>query len=136
MDAGIAHDKSLLPIVTLPVQFRDMWNGSRPTSSEMLLALSVLGEAVNDLRSYRFAPRRRQQRLYAEAYTWIASNDRSWPYAFCNLCDALRLAPESVRVQVLNDAPTGASLPYRSAALAPRAIAATRRPFGSTGRPA
>jgi hypothetical protein len=81
----------------------------------MILAVSVLGQAANDLQNFRFARRRRQQRLYREAYDWIASSDRSWPYAFPNLCDALRLSTESVRAKLLGDAPSVAPAGFRGA---------------------
>jgi hypothetical protein len=104
MNVGIPHEEAIAPELTLPVQFRDIWHGARAASPEMILAVSVLGQAANDLQSFRFARRRRQQQLYREAYDWVASSDRSWPYAFPNLCDALRLSTESARAQLLGDA--------------------------------
>ena len=51
----------------------------------------------------RFAKRRRQQRLYMEAHCWVASDDRQWPYAFCNVADMLNVAPERLRARLLGD---------------------------------
>jgi hypothetical protein len=118
MELAIAHEETIAPELTLPVQFHDLWHGSRAASPETILAVSVLGQAANDLQSFRFAPRRHQQRLYLEAYNWVASSDRSWPYAFLNLCDALRLAAESVRAQLLGDARSVAPAQVRNAARA------------------
>ena len=42
-----------------------------------------------------------RQRLYWEAYAWVASNDRSWPYSFVNLCELLDMVPDAVRQQLL-----------------------------------
>lgn len=105
MDDGMAQEELIAPELTLPVQFRDMWHGPGVGSPERLLAVSVLGQAANELQSFRFARRRQGQRLYMEAYQWVASNDRSWPYAFLNLCDALHLSASRVRGQLLGDAP-------------------------------
>ena len=81
----------------LPVQFQDIWHRTRYTSPERSLVLSVVWQAVIDLQKYRFAKRRRQQRLYMEAYRWVASADRQWPYSFENICAALKFEPESLR---------------------------------------
>jgi hypothetical protein len=58
---------------------------------------------VIDLQKHRFAARRRQQRLYMEAYRWVASDDRQWPYSFCNVADVLNVAPERLRAQLLGE---------------------------------
>jgi hypothetical protein len=118
MNPGIVEDDVLTPDLTLPIQFRDIWHGARFASPETILAVSVLGQAANDLQTYRFARRRRNQRLYSEAYNWVASDDRSWPYAFVNLCEALRLSTESVRARLLADALPAAQTHFRSAARA------------------
>src|SRR5262249_54565754 len=88
----------------LPIQFQRLWHGSATTTPERTLAISVLCQAADDLLRYRYARRRRPQRLYAEAYTWVASDDRRWPYSFLNLCDALYLSPAVVRAELLGDA--------------------------------
>jgi len=90
----------------LPVQFQDIWHRTRYTSPERSLVLSVVWQAVIDLQKYRFAKRRRQQRLYMEAYRWVASSDRQWPYAFENIAEMLNVAPERLREQLIgNSAP-------------------------------
>jgi hypothetical protein len=90
----------------LPVQFHDIWHRTRYTSPERSLVLSVVWQAVIDLQKYCFAQRRRQQRLYMEAYRWVASQDRSWPYAFENIAEMLNVDPERLRRQLIgNSAP-------------------------------
>jgi hypothetical protein len=115
MNVGRAQEEATAAELTLPVQFRGIRHAARAASPEMILAVSVVGQAANDLRHFRFARRRREQRLYREAYEWIASNDRSWPYAFPNLCDALGLATESARAQLLGDGPSVAPARFRGA---------------------
>jgi len=100
MWSGVSDD-ILVPEAALPAQFHDIWHKSRAITPERALALAVLWEAVIDLGKYRFAQRRRQQRLYWEAYEWVGSDDRSWPFSFANLCDALNLTVEPVRKQLL-----------------------------------
>lgn len=100
MWSGVSDD-ALVPEAALPSQFADIWYRSRAISPERALALAVLWEAVFDLQKFQFAPRRRQQRLYWEAYEWVVSNQRGWPYSFVNLCELLGFTPDAVRKQLL-----------------------------------
>lgn len=102
MWSGVSDD-ILVPDSALPSQFDDIWHKTRAITPERALALAVMWEAVLDLEKFRFAVRRRQQRLYWEAYEWVTGSDRSWPYSFLNLCDILGLAPEPVRKQLLGE---------------------------------
>jgi hypothetical protein len=85
----------------LPVQFHDIWHRTRYVAPERSLVLSVVWQAVIDLQKYQFAKRRRQQRLYLEAYRWVESRDRQWPYAFENVAEMLNVAPERLRKQLI-----------------------------------
>jgi hypothetical protein len=58
---------------------------------------------VIDLQKYRFAARRRQQRLYMEAYRWVASTDRQWPYSFENIAEMLNVDPDRLREQLIGN---------------------------------
>ena len=102
MWSGVSDD-ILVPDSALPTQFHDIWHKTRAITPERALALAVMWEAVIDLEKFRFATRRRQQRLYWEAYQWVTSNDRGWAYSFLNLCDGLGLAAEPVRKQLLGE---------------------------------
>jgi hypothetical protein len=93
-----------MPEHVLPVQFSDPLRRKKAVSPEFGLAIAVLERAMLDLRDNRWARRRRQQRLYMNAYAWVASDDRRWPYSFCNLCDTLGLHAVAVRAQLLGDA--------------------------------
>ena len=109
MSSVIITEDLLAPEPALPVQFHEIWHRTRFITSERALVLSVLWQAVTDLQKFRFARRRRQQRLYMDAYRWVESGERVWPYSFVNLCETLNLAPELLRAQLLSLAP--ASLP-------------------------
>ncbi|MGD9764268.1 MAG: hypothetical protein AB7V27_11180 [Candidatus Binatia bacterium] len=99
----------------LPVQFQDIWHRTRYVSPERSLVLSVVWQAVIDLQKYRFAKRRRQQRLFMEAYNWVASTDRKWPYAFENIAEMLNVDSERLREQLIgNSEPIFAPMPAPS----------------------
>ena len=116
MPFGIALEEFVASEVTLPVQFHRIWNEPSTATPERTLAMSVLCQAASDLRQLRYARRPRGQRLYMDAYTWVASTDRSWPYSFLNLCETLRLSPECVRAELLGDAVPAQSSLRRGAA--------------------
>jgi len=86
--------------VILPEQFQNLWRHSAAVAPEHALAAAVLSEGLNDLKRYRFAKRRRGQRLYWEAYAWVAADDRTWPFSFVNICESIGVAVEPVRNEV------------------------------------
>ena len=94
----------MVPDATLPSQFYDIWHHSRAIRPERALALAVLEQAVLDLEKHRFAVRRRYQRFYMEAYKWVTSGDRAWPYSFVNLCESLDIEPGALCMRLLGEA--------------------------------
>jgi hypothetical protein len=71
----------------------------------LALAKGVLAQAKQDLRRFRGAPDLTGREIYKDAYSWLASNDFTWPYSFLNVCEVLGLSPEVQRVELLADAP-------------------------------
>jgi hypothetical protein len=96
---GFAEDH-LANTILHPAQFRDIWNGEGH-SPERELAAAVLENAAADLRNYRYARRRRRQRMYWQAYEWVASDSREWPFSFVNICEFLRISPQAMRESLL-----------------------------------
>jgi hypothetical protein len=81
--------------------------------AEQKLAAAVLSRAADDLQQFRHARRGAARSLYADARKWIASNDRLWPYSFLNLCDALHLAADVIRAELLGNTSRHLSLNTR-----------------------
>lgn len=102
MWSGVPPEDFLTPEAALPAQFHDIWHRTRAISAERSLVLSVMWQAIIDLRKHRFAKRRQHQRLYIEAYKWVASNDQSWEYSFVNLCELINLDPDRLRAELLS----------------------------------
>ena len=71
------------------------------------LAKGVLRQAAKDLRLFQTAQDRLGRALYTDAYTWVLSDDTSWPYSFVNVCQVLGLSIESTRSDLLLDAEYG-----------------------------
>ena len=71
------------------------------------LAAGVLKQAAQDLRRFHGATSAIERELYLDAYSWLISDDSSWPFSFLNVCQLLNLGPESLRQELLTDASLG-----------------------------
>ena len=78
-----------------------------PEESQRDLAAGVLRQATQDLRRFNRGTSRVERELYDDAYSWVMSNEFSWPFSFLNVCHALSLPPERVRGELLSDLSLG-----------------------------
>src|SRR6267378_4138625 len=76
-------------------------------TSQKDLAAGVLKQAKQDLRRFHGATSAVERELYLDAYSWITSDDCSWPFSFLNVCQLLSLTPDIVRQELVADAPRG-----------------------------
>jgi hypothetical protein len=75
--------------------------------SQRKLAASVLKQAQQDLRRFHAAPSAIERELYLDAYSWVMSEDYTWPFSFLQVCDSLDLAPEDVRQDLIGQLSQG-----------------------------
>jgi hypothetical protein len=94
-------------IETYPSDLADRNGDSDSIGSTRALAKGVLDQAAKDLRRFRAACEPLGRELYRDAYSWVMSNDSSWPYSFVNICEALDLSTEFLRAELLEDAQSG-----------------------------
>jgi hypothetical protein len=71
------------------------------------LAAGVLKQAAQDLRRFYGATSAIERELYLDAYSWLTSDDSSWPFSFLNVCRLLNLEPEALREELLGDLSLG-----------------------------
>ncbi len=64
---------------------------------ERRLRLAVLEDAIRYFERYGDATGGRARTLYEDAADWFTSPDRSEPFAFENVCDALEIDPDYIR---------------------------------------
>jgi hypothetical protein len=76
-------------------------------TSQVELASGILGQAAQDLRRFHGATSAVERELYHDTYIWVISDDCSWPFSFLNVCQLLKLAPEVMRRDLLDDASIG-----------------------------
>jgi hypothetical protein len=87
--------------VMLPVQYLRQADGRRMEPHKRLM-LAVLQAVVDDCRRPLSRPpgaagASAERRLSEEARAYVASTDRSWPFSFENLCDAIGLDAACLR---------------------------------------
>lgn len=87
----------------------DVWGEEAPNlepeapepNPETVLAAAVLKLAFEDLQKHRGATDTRRRRAFRDAYVWVKSNERRWPFSFLNVCDMLDLSPGALRSKLL-----------------------------------
>jgi hypothetical protein len=85
----------------LPEQYLRKADGRRFDPQRRLM-LAVLQTVIDDCRGSQTRqatgrPADVDGKAYAAARAYLASTDRSWPFTFENLCDALDLDARSIR---------------------------------------
>jgi hypothetical protein len=77
-----------------------------PEDGERKLMLAVLIDAIRTLETSRYTPWQRQSvRTWQRERAWFQKDDRSRPFAFASICDALGLNADYVRRRVLRPLP-------------------------------
>ena len=76
-------------------------------TSQRELASGILKQAALDLRRFHGGTSAVEREFYLDAHRWVISDDCSWPFSFCNVCQVLHLAPDAVRYELLGDASLG-----------------------------
>ena len=93
--------------VLLPVQYLNK-PGERRREPQTRLMLAVLQTVVDDYRGSRYRQAagfavRRDPRTYAAARAYVESTDRTWPFSFENLCEAVGLDAGSLRTELARE---------------------------------
>ena len=85
------------PDILLPNQYFAAFKRGRAVEGERRLMLAVLEDAVDSYRKYALARDPREQACFLEAKEWFVSDDRSWLFAFENICDVLEMNADYLR---------------------------------------
>jgi hypothetical protein len=90
--------------VMLPVQYLRK-AGERHMEPQKRLMLAVLRTVVDDCRETGFGlAAGLDRRAYLEARDYVASTDRTWPFSFENLCEAVGVDARTLRHQLIKGA--------------------------------
>jgi hypothetical protein len=86
------------PDVLTSHQYFQLFRQKAHFDPEEKLMFAVLTDAIECFQKYYGANAHRRRRLFTEAETWISSWDSSWPYSFENVCEALNIDPNYLRL--------------------------------------
>ena len=84
----------------LPEQIFPTPSVARQSRGEFALMRAVLEDALLCLEKQFVSHTRQTLQLAREADQWICSSDTSWPFSFVNVCTALGLDSDYVRLQL------------------------------------
>jgi hypothetical protein len=87
----------LQPDNLLPSQYFAALRRKGAHEPERRLVIAVLQDAVDCFQKHLWSRDRKQRQLCRDAEQWICSVDRSWPFAFENVCDMLQINSEYLR---------------------------------------
>ena len=76
-------------------------------TSRRELAAGVLKQAAQDLRRFHNATSAVERELYCDAYSWLMSEDCTWPFSFLNVCQLLNREAIDLREELLGDLSPG-----------------------------
>ena len=85
------------PDILLPNQYFAAFRRGRAVEGERRLMLAVLEDAVDSYRKHALTRDPREQACFLEAREWFFSGDRSWLFAFENICDVLEMNADYLR---------------------------------------
>jgi hypothetical protein len=113
-------DELVQPDAIMPVQFHADVRALR--DPERRLRVAVLEDAIRYFQRHLGATDPGERALYEDAVDWFASPDRTEPFSFENVCDALQLDPDYLRQRLCR---------WRAAEQARRARPSVRREAGA-----
>jgi hypothetical protein len=85
------------PDILIGEQFLSTYRRRFSLQPEQELMLAVLQDAIFCFQENATAIAPRKQVLFQEAEEWILSDDRSYLFSFCNICDSVGLSPAYLR---------------------------------------
>ena len=85
------------PDALLPAQFYAAFRHGSAVRGEKHLMLAVLEDALDCFQKYAFTKENHARQIFGEAYEWIHSGDRDWPFSFENICETLEINPHYLR---------------------------------------
>src|SRR4051812_20559053 len=80
----------------------------RIAKAKQKLAAGILIQARRDLRRFHNPRTALERELYLDAYTWVNAENYRWPFSFVNVCRLLKIAPEELRHDLLQEVRLGA----------------------------
>ncbi|HET9885726.1 MAG TPA: hypothetical protein VFS84_00265 [Candidatus Binatia bacterium] len=89
------------PDVLTSHQYFQLFRQKSHFGAEEKLLFAVLTDAIECFQKYLGVNAPRRRKLFTEAAAWISRRDSSWPYSFENICEALNIDPNYLRLGLM-----------------------------------
>lgn len=76
--------------------------GGYASGPERELLTAVLFDGVQSYMNYFLADSKEVKNKYHEAYNWVHSQESGYVFSFCNVCEALGVNPDYLRLGLSN----------------------------------
>ena len=87
------------PDILTSHQYFQLFRHKAHFDPEEKLMFAVLTDAIECFQKYYGANvPHRYRRLFSEADAWVSKRDNTWPYSFENICEALNIDPNYLRM--------------------------------------
>lgn len=98
---AVAAGSFFQPDVLTTHQFFAVFRQKSQLDPEEKLMFAVLTDAIESFQKYIGASSRRCRALFAEADSWITSNDSLSPFSFEHICHVLNISPSYLRLGLM-----------------------------------
>lgn len=89
------------PDILTSHRYFDVFRQKSHFDPEEKLMFAVLTDAIECFQKYLGANAPRRRKLFMEAEAWISRRDSGWPYSFENICEALNIDPNYLRLGLM-----------------------------------
>jgi hypothetical protein len=86
------------PDILTSHQYFQLFRQKSHFDPEEKLMFAVLADAIECFQKYFGANAPRRRKLFTEAEAWISRRDSLWPYSFENICEALNIDQNYLRL--------------------------------------
>ena len=89
------------PDILTSHQYFQLFRQKSHSAPEENLMFAVLTDAIECFQKYLGANAPRTRKLFTKAEAWISRRDSGWPYSFKNICEALNIDPNYLRLGLM-----------------------------------
>jgi hypothetical protein len=90
-------DIALQPDPLLAHEYFNSFRRNQHLEPEKQLMEAMLADAINTYQLYACVDSAEKRRLFAEARSWLWSDDWRWPFSYHNVCEVLGVDPNYLR---------------------------------------
>lgn len=86
------------PVLAEAIDIQQFFAQERLNTGEKRLMFAVVEEAVSEFLRHARSSERRLRRRFLRTLDWFKAEDASWPFSFVNICQALEIDEDVIRM--------------------------------------